>query len=108
MSKSCLTCYFKYPDPDGCTWGEKCFGKEICDKYSRICYGCHKNQADYKYKGVYYCADCILGQFDIEEERTTKYYLRDRYLGDDNDIDNVINNINEGIKRLEDEEKYNE
>ncbi|MBI6052334.1 hypothetical protein [Clostridium perfringens] len=106
MEKSCLTCFFKYPG--GCTWSERSFGKEICDKYIRECCKCHKSQADYKFKGQYYCIDCVLSFFDIEEERTTKYYLKDRYLGDDNNIEKVIDNLNEDIRKIKGEEKYNE
>ncbi|MDK3122635.1 hypothetical protein EHZ13_15100 [Clostridium perfringens] len=106
MNKSCLECYFKYSDPEGCTWGEECFGKEICNKYTRKCCEC-SDQANYKYNGKYYCTDCLLEKFDIEEEKTTRYYLGTRYLGDD-DIDTVVKNLNKDIRKLEEEEKFND
>lgn len=100
MKKSCLACYFKYSDPEGCTWGEECFGKNICEKFTQRCCKCNVHSAEYKYKGQYYCAKCLLSVFNVEEERTTKYYLENKFLGDDNDIEKVINNLNGNIEKL--------
>ncbi|EDT26111.1 hypothetical protein ACV3P9_14875 [Clostridium perfringens] len=97
MKKSCENCYFM--PKDGICFFEKDLKENICENYTEIC-ECG-SQAEYKYKGKYYCTDCLLKKFEIEEYTTTEYYMNGDYLGNDDDMSEVIRNLNEDIEELD-------
>lgn len=73
-----------------------------------------KNKKIYKYKGHYYCEDCLLrevedsGDEDFSMEKTTSYYVNGEYIGNDNElgVEDVIQElIDYGCDIVEAEEK---
>lgn len=98
--KNCDNCYWKnYKD-------KFCFDKEykpvenVCDKHSFLCEKCDSSDAEYKYKGVHYCSECIINAFGVEESTVTHYYHDGEYLGNDEDFNEVISNLNIDIEFL--------
>lgn len=51
-----------------------------------------KNKKIYKYKGHYYCEDCLLREVEVSDdesfsvEETTSYYINGEYIGSDNEL----------------------
>lgn len=59
-----------------------------------------EDKAEYKYNGKYYCSGCLLNEFDVEESTTTHYQLHGEYLGSDDDLEEVMLNLDEGIESI--------
>ncbi len=61
------------------------------------CERCKSDYADNYYKDKYsdeiICEDCLLELDGITTNTVTSYFLDGEYLGDDADIDNLIENI---------------
>lgn len=99
--KSCENCYWKfYDDSKWCSYNDEKPKQKCCSNHSFEC-ECG-DIAKYKYKDKRYCSECILGEFEIEECKTTEYYLDGEYLGNSDDIDEDIENIDDDIKPIED------
>lgn len=71
----------------------------ICEEHNFICKSCG-GIATYKYKGEFYCSDCVIGQFDVEEETVTRYYLNGEYIGNSDNFDEIIDNL-DGVEEIE-------
>ena len=61
---------------------------------------CNRCGSDYsenyykdKYSDEIICEDCLLESDMITTDTVTSYYLDGEYIGDDNNLDEVINNI---------------
>ena len=74
------------------------------------CNRCGSDYSENYYKDEYsdeiICEDCLLEIDGITTETTTDYYLDGDYLGDDNNLDEVIDNIcdNTSYKKIEEEQ----
>lgn len=76
-----------------------------------------KNEKIYKYKGHYYCGDCLLREVEesvdecFDTEETTSYYIHGEYIGNDSElgVEDVIQElIDYGCDIVEvDDEKEN-
>lgn len=104
MNKSCENCYW-YFGKDGYK-GKYCAchddkQKDICDRYKMECQECETEQATYKYEGKNYCTACLLEKFELETYTVTQYYNYGEYLGDSDNIDEVIKNLDGDIEEIE-------
>lgn len=70
------------------------------------CNRCDSEDSEYYYKDEYsdeiICEDCLLESDMITTDTVTSYYLDGEYIGNDNDIDEVVNCIcdNIGYKKI--------
>ena len=55
----------------------------------------------YKYNDEYWCQECLLKQFNVEEHIVTHYYIDGEFLGSDDNIEGVIHNIDSDIKEID-------
>lgn len=94
MCKNCDNCYWNYKENKGdwCGFKEVVPKERVCDKHDYECISC-SDQAEYKYKGDALCSNCLLEELGVETYTVTHYTLNDEYLGSDDDISEVINNI---------------
>lgn len=91
MVKSCDNCYWHSAIDD-----EECIKKlkpkdRECEEHTYEC-ECG-SEAEYKYEDDFYCTDCMVEQVGIDTYTTTHYMCDGEYLGCDDDLDEVINNI---------------
>lgn len=98
MSKSCDNCYWEGYKNMFCINKVDRPVENICNKHSWQC-TC-EDIANYKYKGKYYCSECLLKEFDVEESTTTHYYLDGEHIGTDEDMDEVIRNLDNSIESI--------
>jgi reverse gyrase len=101
MDKNCSNCYWEGYKDMFCIYEKEKPVEETCNKHSYMCIECDSEIASYKYKGKYYCQDCLLKQFNIEDYTVTHYMRDGEYLGSDEDIDQVINNLCEEIEEID-------
>lgn len=100
MKDNCSNCYCKYIDEKRhCAWSSKEPVNQICEEFVPMC-SCDE-EALYKYEGEYYCTECLLDKFDVEEYTKTIYCKNGRYLGDDDSMSEVIENLDEDIEELD-------
>lgn len=102
MTKTCNNCFWQGYKNKWCIYEDKEPKKHICNKHGYICQRCNSNKAEYYFKEEYVCAECLLEEFEVEENTTTHYYLQGEHIGTDDDIDEVILNLNDNIKSLRD------
>lgn len=97
--KSCENCSwkYKYPIQRWCSFSKE-EPKKCCSEHNFRC-KCG-DIAQYNYKGKRYCSECILKKFEVEECIEIDYYLDGEYLGNSDDIDEVIRNIDDDIERI--------
>ena len=101
MLKDCDNCYWKGYKNRFCIYEEVKPSENVCEKHNFICKKCDDEEAEYKFKGKYVCIDCLLKEFEVEESTTTHYYLQGEYIGSDDDMDEVILNLDDSIKKLD-------
>lgn len=105
MIKCCENCYWKFKKceskNDWCAYEKNKLENQICDKHSNECSCCFDDKAEYKYKDKYYCSKCLLEEFGVEEYTETHYMLDGEYLGSEDDISEVIENLYEDIEMIE-------
>lgn len=103
--KSCGNCYWKYvgshfSNGEWCTRNKKQPKENFCSKHNFKC-ECG-DIAIYKYKDEKYCMDCILKELGVEE-CTMKYYRIDgECIGDENNIFDVIEDLDDDIESIKD------
>lgn len=97
MDKNCNNCYWKRLNSESFCEFKK---NNNCKRHEFVCDKCMSNTAEYKYKNKYYCSDCILNEFEVEECTTTQYYMNGECIGDDSDFDLVIENL-DGVEEIE-------
>lgn len=100
MSKSCDNCYWRPYLDDWCVYKINEPQECICNEHAYVCCECD-DKSEYKYKDKYYCLDCLLKEFDVEEYTTTHYHIDGRPLGSDEDMSEVIENLDGNIKILD-------
>lgn len=84
MEKECKNCYWKHTLKNECILHQT---KEltVCEDFKSLCDECQKESGDFKYRGHYYCKDCILDMLEIGTYTITHYQTcNGEYLGDDN------------------------
>lgn len=63
----------------------------------RFCEKCDYELAEYEYKGQGFCSNCLLEELQEEKEIDVycveTYYLNGEYIGDDNDLGDVIEKL---------------
>lgn len=100
MCNSCSNCYCKYENSENfCAWNSKEPVDKMCDEFVHMC-SC-EGEALYKYKGEYYCFECLLGEFGVDQFIQTFYYLDCEELGSDDDLNEVIRKLSDDIEELE-------
>lgn len=92
--KNCKNCYWYFKD--------KCL-KEIeppidkdCEKHDHYCTACN-SVADYKQGYLYYCQDCFLEVNGVKSFTVTHYTWDGEYMGNEDDIHEVIECVIENI-----------
>lgn len=74
---------------------------KICDKHLFCCSSSEcLGEAEYKYNNKLYCVNCLFEELDVEQCTTIEYYKDGEYLGSEDDIVEVIENLNEDITML--------
>lgn len=105
MIKCCENCYWKFkkcePKNDWCAYEKNKLENKTCDKHNYECSSCNDEIAEYKYNDKYYCSKCLLEEFGVEEYTETHYMLDGEYLGSEDDISEVIENLYEDIEMIE-------
>lgn len=66
--------------------------KEVCEYHGLSCHKC-SCEAEFIYNDDMYCLGCLLEENDVEECTTTSYYVDGEYLGADDDMDEVLENL---------------
>lgn len=100
--KSCSNCYWKFKyNKEYCACFDDKPNEMICDEYYPRCSWCGEEVASHKYEGECYCAKCLLEKFDVEEYTETHYMVDGKYLGSDDDMDEVIGNLSDDIEELD-------
>lgn len=99
MNKSCNDCYFKSKDLDIHCFNYDNQPDKVCDYFTPECECGY--EGDYLYNDTYYCKQCILKEFGVETYTVEHYMLNGEYLGDDNDLDEVIENLSSNIIRVD-------
>lgn len=96
MCKNCNDCYWNFQNKKShwCAFKEVAPKDEVCDKHDYECISCGE-QAEYKYKEDYLCSNCLLEELGVETYTETHYTLDGEYLGSDDDIFSVIDNISD-------------
>lgn len=91
MDKSCNNCYWHSAiDGDECIKKLKPEERE-CEGHSYEC-ECG-NEAEYISDNEFYCTDCLIQSFSLDESTETHYSLDGTYLGSNDDMDEVIDGI---------------
>lgn len=107
MKKLCDNCYYLHKSiihdvyfcaKHSCTKEKP---SDVCDKHDFNCSlnDC-MNAAEYKYKDQIYCTDCLLEYLKVEQYTTIEYYRDGEYLGSEDNIVEVIENLDEDITML--------
>lgn len=103
--EKCKECYWKekgkISEKRWCAFKEK--EPDTCKYMQYQCEECEEDEAEYEYKGQKLCSGCLIKTFELQEATTTHYYRDGEWLGSDDDFDEVIENLDEDIKKLEDE-----
>lgn len=101
MNESCDNCYWKFCGHiKWCAYENFKPNENKCVNYNATCDECNGEQTEYKYNGKYYCWDCLMKKFKVEEHTMVSYYKGGEYLGNEDDWDEVIRNLNEDIEIL--------
>ena len=98
MDKKCDNCYWEGFKDMFCAYEKNKPNESICNKHSFEC-ECG-SIAEYEFEGKYYCSDCLLKEFEVQESTTTHYYLNGEHIGSDDDLSEVIYKLDENIKDL--------
>lgn len=72
---------------------------EICEYHSYSCNKC-STEGEFIYNDKIYCLECLFDDLCIESYSTISYYQDGEYLGTDDDINEVLENLNEDITML--------
>lgn len=105
MKKTCDNCRMlykdRYNDSYFCAKHPLTNNKptEVCEYHSYSCHNCHSD-GDYLYNKKLYCLECLFKELDVEECVSISYYRDGEYLGEDDDIAEVLENLNEDIIML--------
>lgn len=100
MNKNCDNCYWKNYSDRWCIYEYKKPIENICKQHDFVCDECDRGQSEYKYKEKYYCWDCLIKKFEIEESTEISYYKNGEYIGNDSNFQEVIKNLNKDIEIL--------
>lgn len=103
MKKSCSNCYWNFlMDENYCSHSDKKPSERICEEYSPKCDLCEK-EAFYKYRGGLCCTEHLLKRVGVEKYYVAHFELNGKELGDDTDMNKVIENLldEEDIEALE-------
>lgn len=101
MDKSCDNCYWASSNRGNCYYFEDKPESNICDRFDYKCCECDGENATHEYKNNLYCTDCLLKELDVESWTVTHYMVDGEYLGSDDDIDGVIENLSKDINEIE-------
>lgn len=68
---------------------------------SKKCIECN-GYAEFKFKGEYYCLECLFREFNVMKFKTIDYYYDGEHLGNDEEIDinYVAEILGEGVEVL--------
>jgi hypothetical protein len=103
MLKSCENCSHNNNRNEWeCVFKTKKPEKNICHLHSFKCCGCNGHGSDYLFKEKYFCCACLLEELGVQEGPANHYYLQGRYIGTEDDIEDVIPNLDDGIESLDD------
>lgn len=91
MNKQCKKCYWLSTNGEECLHCKNVNSKN-CDEFMQKCDNCY-NKALYKYNGKELCFNCLMKELEVETETVENYYLDGYYIGNDGDIDEVIENL---------------
>ena len=101
MEKECDNCYWEGYLTKFC-YSEMTRPEEnICPEHEFVCCECEGEIAKYKYKDKHYCKFCLMKEFEVEEYSVTHYTLNGEYLGDEDEIDDVIHNLDDSIEDID-------
>lgn len=101
MNKSCENCYWTLYGDKWCVSQINKPTENICGNHNFICSECNSDKSEYQYKGKYYCLDCLLKEFNVEEYTVTHYHIDGSPLGSDDDMTEVIENLDREIEILD-------
>lgn len=99
MSK-CDDCYWLSYDNKECIYNKtNDISNKIdeCKDFSKKCEECKIDMAEFKYNDKMVCKDCLLEKIELEEISTISYYYNGEYVGDDNDVEEVYDFIEENF-----------
>lgn len=89
--KTCDNCYWRlrYGKHTFCLYHED-KQDTICKEHSYRCDMCGHEIARFEQNGFRHCVDCLLQENGVESFEVTHYTWDGDYLGNENDIDEVI------------------
>lgn len=100
MSRNCNNCYWKLSNDDWCIKQVEETSKKICSEHSYECTECDE-QATHEYEHKQYCAECLLKEMNVETYQVTHYMIDGEYLGDEDELDEIIEKLGRNVKQLE-------
>ena len=92
MNRQCKECYWLSYNNKECIQLHDLNDENCCD-FTHQCCNCDTEHAEYKYKGEMYCIHCLFDKLEVDTHTTEHYYIDGDYIGSDDDIDNVIDNL---------------
>lgn len=93
--KNCKKCYWKFywiGINKHCAYHKE-FDGEVCDKFSSECSICNCNQSEFKYENEMYCQECLFEELGVEPYSIVHYSFNGEYIGNENDMREVLNNL---------------
>lgn len=68
MNKNCDNCYWKfYGSGKWCAYEKDRIKDNSCINHAYKCEICNEEQREYKYAGKYYCSNCLIKKFEVED-----------------------------------------
>lgn len=98
--KDCNNCFWKFCVGEWCMHENFKPLNNVCNKHTFRCSVCGDREALYEYNNENICYACLLEEFNVKKEITVNYYLDDKYLGSNKNIDDVILNLDCNIKKI--------
>lgn len=108
MCKSCKNCFWE-SEIEGhvwCAFQEQKPLENYCNKYDCKCEGCSVDIATLEHEGKKLCYDCLVHELELDTYTETHFYTGGVYLGTDEDMKEVYNNLNKigiMVKEIEEE-----
>lgn len=99
MDKSCNSCCWENYKDKFCFYEVSKPEISFCNEHNPNCIDCGF-KAEYSFNEKHYCTDCLLNEFEVEQSTVTHYYHGGEYIGSDDDMNEVINNLDENVEEI--------
>lgn len=99
--RNCENCYWHWHGrkEEYCAWHKQKPEETPCKRHDFACCSCESSRADFlkTYDNEPYCEDCLLEELGVETFYVKHYMYDDDYLGDENDMYEVFERLNNHV-----------